>query len=279
MRRRSASGGKTVRDTDRYRVRPCAKVSLAEIPSRDDGGVEKEEGIRELGKLSLRMRELQELLFAEGRHAVLVVLQAIDAGGKDSTIESVFGPLNPQGCRVTGFKVPSDEERAHDYLWRVHRHVPGRGMIAVFNRSHYEDVLVVRVKNLAPKSVWKRRYDHINDFERLLTDEGLTIRKFYLHISKDYQRERLQRRLDHPDKLWKFNPADLAERARWDAYREAFDEAISRCSTEAAPWYVVPAERRWFRNLLVARVMVETLESLDMSYPKPDFDPKTIVIE
>ncbi len=265
-------------DTEQFRVVPGSKVRLADHSTRENGGLTRDEGKRALGKLTRRMEELQEILYAEGRHSLLIVLQAMDAGGKDSTIRSVFGPLNPQGCRVTGFKAPSAEERAHDYLWRVHAKAPRRGLIRVFNRSHYEDVLIVRVKNLVRKSVWKRRYRHINDFERLLTDEGTTIRKFYLHISPEYQKERFQRRLDRPDKNWKFNPDDLKERALWPAYQAAFEEALSRCSEPAAPWYVVPAERRWFRDLLVAQVVVEALESLDMSYPEPDFDPGEIVI-
>ena len=266
-------------ETSEYLVAPKAKVRLDRIPTRYDGKMEKAEGEERFAKATRRLAELQEILYAENRHGVLVVLQAMDAGGKDSTIRHVFGPLNPQGCRVTGFKAPTEEERGHDFLWRVHAHAPGRGRIAVFNRSHYEDVLIVRVKGLAPKKVWRARYAHINAFERMLADEGTVIRKFFLHISKDYQRERLQRRLDRPDKHWKFNPDDLAERARWGDYQNAFEEALTRCSTPHAPWYVVPAERRWFRNLLVAEALVETLESLGMSYPPADFDPSTITID
>ncbi len=264
--------------TNDFRIEPDSKVRLVDRPTRENGGLTRAEGREALAGLIRRMKELQEILYAEGKHSLLIVLQAMDAGGKDSTIRNVFGPLNPQGCRVTGFKAPSTRERAHDYLWRIHRETPGRGEIRVFNRSHYEDVLIVRVKNFVEKSRWKRRYRHINDFERLLTDEGVTIRKFYLHISPEYQKERFQRRLDRPDKHWKFNPADLTERALWPDYQHAFEDAISKCSTPAAPWYVVPAERRWFRNLLVAKVVVEALEDLDMAYPEPDFDPQSIVI-
>jgi len=232
-----------------------------------------------LNKLPGQLDELQELMYAEGKHAVLVVLQAMDAGGKDSTIRSVFGRINPQGCRVWNFKAPSARELSHDYLWRVHHRAPGRGYIGVFNRSHYEDVLIVRVKNLVEEKRWKRRYEHINNLEKLLTDEGTVIRKFYLHISKDYQKKRFQRRLDRPDKHWKFNPADLKERAHWSDYRRAYEAVLERCSTEAAPWYVIPAEKRWYRNLLISTIMVETLESLKMEYPKPDFDASTISID
>jgi PPK2 family polyphosphate:nucleotide phosphotransferase len=207
------------------------------------------------------------------------VFQAMDAAGKDSTTRRVFGPVNPQGCRVIGFKAPSSLELAHDYLWRIHQHVPQRGMISVFNRSHYEDVLIVRVRGLVADEVWRKRYDHINDFERMLADEGVTILKFFLHISRDYQKRRLQRRLDKPDKHWKFNPADLVSRAQWDDYRRAYEDALGRCSAAHAPWYVVPAENRAFRDLLVAQVVVDALEGLDMRYPEPDYDPAAVRIE
>jgi PPK2 family polyphosphate:nucleotide phosphotransferase len=218
-------------------------------------------------------------MYAEAKHALLVVLQAMDAGGKDSTIRNVFGPINPQGCKVINFKAPNDVELKHDFLWRIHENTPRLGYLGVFNRSYYEDVLVVRVKNLVPEKRWKERYDHINHFEKMLTDEGTTVVKLFLHISKDYQKERLQRRLERPDKFWKFDPSDLAERRRWDDYRKAYEDALSRCSTGYAPWYVIPAERRWYRNLLIARVLVQTLESLKMQYPEPKFDPKTMVVE
>jgi PPK2 family polyphosphate:nucleotide phosphotransferase len=266
-------------DTKKYLIKPDSKVNLDDIETEDDGGLSRDRGEQAQDELAGRLDELQELLFAEGKHAVLVVLQAMDAGGKDSTIRSVFGGLNPQGCRVWNFKAPSKLELSHDYLWRVHNRAPGRGYIGVFNRSHYEDVIIVRVKNLVEEKRWKRRYAHINDFEKLLTDEGTVIRKFYLHISKDYQRKRFQRRLDRPDKHWKFNPADLKERARWSDYRRAYEAVLERCSTKDAPWYVIPAEKRWYRNLLISKIMVETLESLKMEYPKPDFDASTISID
>ena len=178
----------------------------------------------------------------------------MDAAGKDSTVRHVFGSINPAGCRVTSFKAPTKEELAHDYLWRVHDHAPADGNIAVFNRSHYEELLIVRVRGWAPEKVWKRRYAHMNAFEELLADEGTAVVKFMIHISKDYQKERLQRRLDRPDKHWKFNPEDLEERGHWDDYMEAFSDVVSKCSTDEAPWYVIPSERRWYRNLAITRI-------------------------
>lgn len=264
--------------TGEYRIEPGSRVDLNKIRTDDDGRMAKPEALAEFQKLRKRLLRLQELLYAESRHALLVVLQAMDAGGKDSTIRSVFTALNPQGCKVVSFKAPNDVELRHDFLWRVHENAPRLGFIGIFNRSHYEDVLIVRVKGLVPEKRWRARYDHINAFEKMLHDEGTTIVKFFLHISKDYQKRRLERRLAKPTKHWKFDPSDLVERKRWDEYRTAYDEALGRCSTKHAPWYVIPAEHRWYRNLLVARVLVETLESLDMHYPKPTFDAKTIVV-
>jgi PPK2 family polyphosphate:nucleotide phosphotransferase len=266
-------------DPDRYRVAQGQADPLALAAPDDDAGLDKDEGEREFAQLTQRLSDLQELMYAQGKHALLVVLQAMDAGGKDSTIRHVFGPINPQGCKVVSFKAPTPLELTHDFLWRVHQAVPPKGILGVFNRSHYEDVLVVRVKNLTPPSVWAKRYDHIRDLERLLHDEGTHLVKFYLHISKAYQKDRLQRRLDDPRKHWKFNPDDLKERARWDDYQQAFRDALSKTSTAQAPWYVVPAEKRWFRNLLIAKVLVRTLEALDMQYPKPTFDPAAIRID
>jgi PPK2 family polyphosphate:nucleotide phosphotransferase len=265
-------------DTSPYRIAPDTKVDLDAIPTDADGGVDEKDAKKQTKRLLKRLDDLQEVLYAQAKHPVLVVLQAMDAGGKDSTIRHVFGGINPQGCDVVGFKKPTEPEMARDYLWRVHAHTPPRGHITVFNRSHYEDVLIVRVKGFVQPKQWKKRYRQINDFERMLAEEGTVIRKFFLHISKDYQQERLQRRLDRPDKHWKFNPDDLTERALWDEYRHAFEDAIGRCSTKHAPWYIVPAENRTFRNLLVATVMVETLESLDLEYPKVHFDPKEIEV-
>lgn len=266
-------------DTSIHRIKPDSKVDLNKIDTHVDGGLDKDKAKDEFRSLRKKLSDLQELLYAESKHAVLVVFQAMDAGGKDSTIRSVVGPINPQGCRVASFKAPSSNELKHDYLWRIHQHAPARGMIGVFNRSHYEEVGIVRVHNLVPEQRWQKRYDHINAFEKLLSDEGTHIVKFFLHISKDYQRERFQRRLDRPDKHWKFNPDDLSERRRWDDYMQAYSQMIERCSTKQAPWYVIPAERRWYRNLIVTKVLVDLLEGLDMKYPAPSFDASQIAID
>jgi PPK2 family polyphosphate:nucleotide phosphotransferase len=226
-----------------------------------------------------RLAELQEVLYAEGKHALLIILQAMDAGGKDGTIEHVMAGVNPQGCRVTSFKVPTPEELSHDFLWRIHQHVPPRGYIGIFNRSHYEDVLVVRVHKLVPEKVWRERYAHINNFEKLLADSGVTILKFFLHISKDEQRERLQERLEDKSKHWKFNPGDLKERDRWNDYIAAYEDAINECNTPWAPWHIVPANKKWYRNLVVSERLVAALESLDMKYPPAPEGIEKIVIE
>ncbi len=266
---------------DRYRIEPGTSVDLARWDPADRSAFEGDKGDArfELKELNGRLEELQELLYAEAKHKILIVLQAMDSGGKDGTIRHVFDGTNPQGVKVASFKKPTDTELAHDYLWRVHRHTPGSGEIAIFNRSHYEDVLVVRVHNLVPEEVWDRRYDHINAFEQMLADEGTTIIKLYLHISKGEQKERLQARLDEPHKQWKFAKGDLAERARWDDYTAAFEAVLSRTSTTSAPWYVIPADRKWYRNLVVSRILVDTLEKLEMSYPEPEEDLEGIVIE
>lgn len=266
-------------DTDAYRVKAGKPFHLADRATKDDGGFKKTLGKDAFHLLRHRLVELQENLYAEQKRSLLVVFQAMDAGGKDSTLKAVFGPVDPAGCRVKSFKKPNDEELAHDYLWRIHHAAPKRGYIGIYNRSHYEDAVTVAVKSLAPKSIWEKRVGHINDFERMLNDEGTVIVKFFLHISKDYQKERLQRRLDRPDKHWKFNVADLEERARWEQYQDRYSEVMSQTSKKDSPWYVVPAQRRWYRNLLVTKVLVDTLEKLDPKPPKADFDPATIVIE
>ena len=258
---------------DRYRIRPGETVHLADRPTDDDGGLDKEAAREQLEENTDRARDLQERLYAEGEQALLVVLQAMDAGGKDSTTEHVFGPLNPQGVRVASFKKPTELEARHDFLWRVHRKAPAHGMIRVFNRSHYEDVLIVRVHGWDAPEVIERRYDHIRHFEALLADARTRVVKVMLHISKDYQLERFRRRLERPDKHWKFNPGDLKERERWDDYMRAFEIAIERTSTDAAPWYVVPAETRWYRDLVVSQIVVDALEAMDPQYPEPEFDP------
>ena len=225
-----------------------------------------------------RLGELQEVLYAEHKHAVLIVLQAMDAGGKDGTIRHVMSGVNPQGVQVTSFKVPTPEEVEHDFLWRIHRHVPGRGTIGIFNRSHYEDVLIVRVNNIVPRDVWERRYEHINAFERLLADSGVTILKFFLHISKEEQKERFEERLTQPEKYWKFSRADLAVREKWDQYMNAYGDALTLCNTPWAPWHIVPADKKWYRNLVISRTIVETLEGLNMRYPDPEPDLDKVVV-
>jgi PPK2 family polyphosphate:nucleotide phosphotransferase len=225
-----------------------------------------------------RLQDLQEVLWAEDKHALLIVLQALDAGGKDGTIKHVFRGVNPQGCQVTSFKVPTKEELGHDFLWRIHKAVPGRGQIGIFNRSHYEDVLVVRVDDLVPEEVWRQRYERINQFEKLLAETGTTILKFYLHISREEQKERFEARLRDPGKNWKFSHGDVEKRQQWDDYMQAFEEALSRCSTPWAPWYVIPADHKWYRNLLISRIIVEALEKLDMHYPPPLEDAAEITI-
>ena len=230
-------------------------------------------------KLRDELLELQSRLYAERRHAVLIVFQAMDTGGKDSTIRRVFSGVDPAGIRMARFGRPSEEELAHDYLWRVHQHTPTRGNIVIFNRSHYEDVLVVRTNNLFPEPVWRRRYEHIRGFERLLADEGTTILKFYLHIDRDEQRARLQDRLDKPDKHWKFDAHDLEQRKLWPEYMAAYADAIRETSRPFAPWYIIPSNRKWYRDYAVMSIIVQALRELDPQYPEPDFDPKKIRLE
>jgi PPK2 family polyphosphate:nucleotide phosphotransferase len=261
------------------RIEPGAKVDLAAIDASATHGHDKASAGDQLADGLTRLADLQDRLWAQGRHAVLVVLQGMDGSGKDGTIRHVMGAFNPQGCSVSSFKVPTPVELAHDFLWRVHQRVPGRGEVGVFNRSHYEDVLVVRVESLVPKAVWSGRYDQINAFERMLSEAGVTIMKFFLHIDRDEQRERFQARLADPTKSWKFKMGDLEVRQRWDDYMAAYEEALSRCSTDAAPWYVIPANRKWFRNLAVAEVVADTLEALNPQYPAPEALPADLVIE
>lgn len=253
-----------------YRIAPDSQVDLAAFDTAENGGLSKLQGRKLTAELNAELEELQELLWAEHRHKVLIVIQATDTGGKDGTIKHVFDKVNPQGVKVASFKRPTDTELAHDYLWRVHQHTPGNGEMVLFNRSHYEDVLVVRVHDIVPEERWRKRYRHIRDFEQLLADEGTTIMKFFLHISKDEQRERLQDRLDTPRKNWKFEKGDLREREHWDDYQAAFTEMLTQTSTESAPWYVVPADRKWFRNLVISQIVVESLRNLNMSFPAPE---------
>lgn len=268
-------------DFSRYRVEPGKSFDPVAWPTRegDEFGGGKKAARQELREIGKRLSELQARLYAEGKQSLLIVLQGMDTAGKDGTIRHVFSMVNPQGVRVTSFKKPSHLELAHDYLWRVHAHAPARGEIGIFNRSHYEDVLVVRVHELVPSEVWGRRYDQINSFEKLLTDEGTRVVKFFLHISKEEQKERLEARLANPDKHWKFNPADLAERARWNEYMEAYQAVLERTSTKHAPWYAIPADRKWQRNLIVARVLAETLEEMNPQFPQIDFDPEAVHVD
>jgi PPK2 family polyphosphate:nucleotide phosphotransferase len=265
---------------ERYRVQPNSHIDLSQWDPSDRSAFpgDKQEARETLRALNKRLGKLQELLYAEHEHKVLIVLQAMDTGGKDSTIRHVFEGVNPQGVKVANFKVPTSEELDHDYLWRVHEHVPAKGQIVIFNRSHYEDVLVVRVHNLVPSAVWGRRYAHINNFEQMLADEGTTILKFFLHIDLDEQKERLQARLDTAHKRWKFKLEDLEERKLWPQYMRAYEDVLSKTSTKWAPWYIVPANRKWYRNLVVATILVETLEGLNMSYPQPKEDLDHVVI-
>jgi PPK2 family polyphosphate:nucleotide phosphotransferase len=253
-----------------YRIEMNKKVHLKDLDPQDNAIFkgDKKVGREEVLNLNARLEVLQELLFAERKHRLLVILQGMDTSGKDGVIRSVFEGVNPQGVRVASFKVPTPVELDHDYLWRVHQQTPGRGEIVIFNRSHYEDVLVVRVHSLVPRKVWERRFEHMNKFEKTLADEGTTILKFFLHISPEEQRDRLLARLDDPTKRWKFNPGDLEERKLWNEYLKAYEEALSRTSTPWAPWYVVPADRKWYRDLVIATIMVETLEKLGMKYPE-----------
>ena len=258
--------------TKRYLVEPGAKVRLNRIDPADTSGFDgkKKDGLKEVGALVKMLDPLQELLYAEHKHKVLIVLQAMDTGGKDGTIRRVFEGVNPQGVKVAHFGIPTPEETGHDFLWRVHAQVPERGQIAIFNRSHYEGVLAERVHGLVPRKVWKGRYQEINEFERMLTEEGTTIVKFYLHISSKEQMKRLKERLDDPTKHWKFSEYDIHERRFWGGYMKAYQEALERTSTTWAPWYLVPSNHPWFRDLIVSSVIVKMLQDLGMRYPKLD---------
>jgi len=262
---------------ERFRVVPGRRVKLKDIdPAFRDHHKHRKEAEEEIEHYQQRLCDLQELLYAERQHSLLICLQAMDTGGKDGTINHVLAAMNPQGCRVVAFRQPSAEEVAHDFLWRIHRQAPAKGEVLIFNRSHYEDVLIVRVHNLVPKNVWSRRYNQINDFEQVLTEQGTYILKFYLHISKEEQLARFKDRLDDPTKQWKISEADYKERDFWDDYMAAYEEALMRCSTEHAPWFVIPANHKWFRNLAVARIVVEHLEELKMTYPRPTVDIERI---
>jgi len=252
-----------------HRLKPGKKVKLAEISTRGkDFHKDREAADAEFEELKKELIKLQERLYAESKQKLLVVFQAMDTGGKDSTIRSVFSGLNPQGVQVTSFKEPTKEELAHDFLWRIHKAVPASGYIGIFNRSHYEDVIVVRVANIFPESVWRPRYELINQFEQLLFSSGTRVLKFYLHISEEEQKKRLEERREDPRKNWKFSAEDLAKRKEWKEYMEVYEDAFAHCTTDEAPWYVIPADQKWYRNLAIARVVVATLKEMDPQWPK-----------
>jgi len=265
---------------DRCRVKSKATIHLSKLRACEtkimDGN--KEKALKELEALHGALQELQGLLYAEHKHKILIVLQAMDTAGKDSTIRMVFQGVNPQGVRVASFKVPTQEERDHDYLWRIHKQVPVKGEIVIFNRSHYEDVLVDRVHNLVSSSEIKRRYAQINNFEQMLAQEGAVILKFFLHIDKDEQRKRLMERLEDPKKHWKFALSDVAERELWSKYMSAYEDVMKNTSTPWAPWYIIPSSKKWCRNLIIARVVVDALKRLKMKYPKNKDDLSKVVI-
>ena len=258
-------------------VHPGKKVRLASYDPDATLGWQKGRKAKEsLEKAVAKLDDLQYLLYAERKHALLIVFQGLDASGKDGTIRHVMSGINPQGCRVTSFKEPSAEEMAHDFLWRIHAAAPKVGDFGVFNRSHYEDVLVVRVHNLVPKDVWSQRYDQINEFEGILTANNVVILKFFLHISRDEQKKRFLQRLDDPKKQWKISEADFNERKYWDEYQKAYEAVLERCSTSHAPWFIIPANKKWFRNLAISHVIVETLERMKMKLPPPSPDVKKL---
>ncbi|MES2659237.1 MAG: PPK2 family polyphosphate kinase [Verrucomicrobiota bacterium] len=266
---------------ERYWVKPGAKVDFGNYDSGEKTLFQgnKDEFGAQFDELQDQLQQLQKVLYAQNKHRILVVMQAMDTGGKDGCIKHVFSRIDPQGIHVRSFKKPSEEELAHDFLWRVHSKVPSTGQLVIFNRSHYEDIIAVRVKKIFPDEVWKRRQRHVVEFERMLAEEGTTIVKIFLHISKDEQKRRLQARLDNPAKHWKINPDDLVDRARWSEFMTAYEDVIAKTSTEHAPWYVVPADRKWYRNLCVARIMLDTLKKLNMEFPPINWEPASIRIE
>jgi len=263
--------------TNRLVVTPGTKVKLSKYDPEETLGWDKGHKMKaSLEKTIERIDEAQYLLYAEHKHALLIVLQGMDASGKDGVIRHVMRGLNPQGCVVTPFKKPSIEEASHDYLWRIHKAVPPAGDIGIFNRSHYEDVLVVRVHDLVKKEVWSKRYDQINGFEQMLRENHVRTLKFFLHISKDEQKRRFQERIDDKKRRWKISEADFAERKFWDEYTSAYEDALTRCSTAAAPWFVIPANKKWFRNLAVSHIIAETLEDMKMKFPTATVDVSKI---
>src|SRR5512138_639983 len=271
-------GGQTM---EQYLVEPGSQVDLSHWDPGDDGDFHGDEDSAkdQVTKMCKRLEDLQEILYAEHTHKVLIVLQGMDTSGKDGTIRHVFEGVNPQGVRVANFKVPTPAELDHDFLWRVHKQVPGKGELVIFNRSHYEDVLIVRVHGLVPPDVWGQRYDQINAFEQMLAETGTTILKFYLHIDQAEQKQRLQARLDNPNKHWKFRKGDLQERKLWPAYMQAYEDVLNKTSTAAAPWYIIPANHKWYRDWVISSILVETLEGLNMKFPEPEEKLEGIVID
>ena len=234
--------------------------------------MDKEQSRIELDKLHLKMSNLQYKLHAEKKQSLLIVLQAMDAGGKDGTIRDVMHGFNPQGCKVTSYRSPNSEEISHDFLWRIHKSIPPKGEIGIFNRSHYGDVLIVRVHNMVPTRQWSKRYEHINNFEKMLTDEGVKILKFYLHISKEEQKKRLEKRLNNPMKHWKIDEADFEERKHWNKYMKAYQDILEKCSTQWAPWHIIPSDKKWYRNWIIAQIITKNLENMNPKLPKPTID-------
>lgn len=263
-----------------HQLTPGKEIRLTDLPTDGKEFAESRKvAEREFKELRRELIKSQARLYAEDKHKLLIVFQAMDAGGKDGTIRKVFTGVNPQGVRVHSFKAPTKEELAHDYLWRVHKVVPARGMIGIFNRSHYEDVLVVRVESIVPEPIWRKRYDQINEFEELLSETGTKILKFFLHISPDEQKKRFQDRIDEPTKHWKFSLEDLEKRKKWEDYMEAYEEALNQCTTTCAPWHVIPANQKWYRNLAIMRTIVQTLRDLKLEYPVQKDDLSNVVIE
>lgn len=258
---------------DHFQVKAGKALDLSKVSTGPIGPLtDKVKAQEQTAKNLARIAELQELMYAEHKHSLLIVLQAMDAGGKDGAVNVIGGAMNPQGVNVVSFKVPSAVEKDHDYLWRIHQETPRKGYATIFNRSHYEEVLVVRVHNFVPKDVWKERYDEINNFEKVLNKSGTGILKFYLHIDKDEQLKRFKERIDDPSKNWKLSDSDFPERELWDDYRAAYEDALTKCSTEKAPWFIVPANKKWFRDLVISQIVVDHLESLKMKYPAPTVD-------
>lgn len=271
---------KKLEDAQPYTVDTYEKINLAKIPTDNpDTQIKKSRALKHIAANAVSMADMAKRLYGENRRSVLLILQGMDTAGKDGTIRSVMRGMNPTSCQVSSFKAPSAEELEHDFLWRIHKVVPRRGNIGIFNRSHYEDVLIVRVHSLVPKEKWQQRYQLINDFERLLESTNTRIVKCFLHISKETQRERLQARVDDDSKHWKFNMADLDERKKWDEYQEAYEVALEKCSTDFAPWHIIPSDRKWYRNLVVSELLKKTLEDMSPEYPKPESNYSGIVVE